>query len=188
MNTDGRNEVNPYEPPSVDVNAKVTAPVQEGELAERGTRLAAQMLDGFMAFALMSPAIFHVGRSVPGGGGSLAFFRGFFSGGLATICGVAWVVLMGLQAYLLTTTGQSLGKRWLKIKIVRLDGSQVNFVTGVLLRNWLFMLLQYLPGIATASGILDSLFIFRSDRRCLHDFVAGTKVVQLKGAAKIRVV
>jgi hypothetical protein len=63
----------------------------------------------------------------------------------------------------------------------------VSFVTGVLLRNWLFMLLQYIPGLGSVSGLVDPLFIFRADRRCIHDFVAGTKVIQLKGAAKIRV-
>jgi uncharacterized RDD family membrane protein YckC len=122
-----------------------------------------------------------------GAGGNLAFFRGFLASGLGMAAGVAYLALVGLQAYLIATTGQSIGKRWFKIKIVKLDGSQVNFVTGVLVRQWLITLLQYIPGIGSVTSLIDVLFIFRADRRCIHDFLAGTKVIQLKGAPRIRV-
>jgi hypothetical protein len=73
------------------------------------------------------------------------------------------------------------------LKIVRLDESAVSFATGVPLRHWLFVVLQYIPGVGSIIGLADLLFIFRQDRRCIHDFIAGTKVIQLKGAAQIRV-
>jgi uncharacterized RDD family membrane protein YckC len=68
-----------------------------------------------------------------------------------------------------------------------LDGAPVNFVSGVLLRNWLMMLLQQMPVVNLILPLLDALFIFREDRRCIHDLIAGTKVIQLTGAAQIRV-
>jgi hypothetical protein len=33
------------------------------------------------------------------------------------------------------------------------------------------------PGIGALAVTVDDLFIFRTDRRCLHDLIAGTKVV-----------
>ena len=192
MNPDGTNEVNPYAPPSSDVNmGKQPQPqATEGDLAERGTRFVAKMLDGLMNLALMLPVTISGLRSAAataGSTGNLAFFRGFLANGLGMVSGVACLVLIAFQAYLIATTGQSIGKRWLKIKIVKLDGSRVNFVTGVLLRQWLFSLLQYFPRVGSILGLVDILFIFRADRRCIHDFAAGTKVVQLKGAAGIHV-
>jgi len=188
MNAEGKNQPNPYAPPASDVNAGNVAPATEGELAERGTRLVAKMLDGLMAAALMLPAIVTAVQSdIYRGGYSLAFFRSFVGTAVGMVSGAAWLGLLVFQAYLIATTGQSLGKRWMRIKIVRLDDRPVNFATGVLLRHWLFVLLQYIPAVGSIIGSFDLLFIFRRDRRCIHDFVAGTKVVQLKGAAQIRV-
>jgi len=34
-----------------------------------------------------------------------------------------------------------------------------------------------IPGVGIALTILDALFIFRDDRRCIHDLIAGTKVI-----------
>jgi uncharacterized RDD family membrane protein YckC len=132
------------------------------------------MLDGFRA------GVYH-------GGGNLAFFRNFGTSGAGLFSGIAWLGLLLLQAYLVTRRGQSLAKGWLGIKIVKLDGSPVNFVSGVLLRHWLFFALQYVPKIGVVLSVADPLLIFRSDRRCAHDLIAGTKVIQLKGAAQIRV-
>jgi len=185
MDPDGSKEVNPYAPPSADVNVGKPPPATEGALAERGTRLVAKMLDGLMAFALMLPVVIPgmraaMGAAAPNASPSLNFFRGFFTSSLGILCGVACLGLAAFQAYLIATTGQSIGKRWFKIRIVKLDGSRVNFVTGVLLRQWLFALFQYIPRVGSVTGLLDPLFIFRADRRCLHDFVAGTKVIQLR--------
>ena len=40
-----------------------------------------------------------------------------------------------------------------------------------------------IPVIGSFLGLLDVLFIFRQDRRCLHDMVAGTEVISLKSAS-----
>jgi len=78
------------------------------------------------------------------------------------------------QIYLLTTRGQTIGKQTMKIKIVREDnGEQSGFVRNVLLREFLNGLLAFLPFY----GLVDILFIFRADQRCIHDHIAGTRVV-----------
>jgi hypothetical protein len=38
--------------------------------------------------------------------------------------------------------------------------------------------LRLVPILGAIFWITDSLFIFRADRRCLHDLMAGTKVVR----------
>jgi uncharacterized RDD family membrane protein YckC len=179
---------NPYAPPISDVNAgTVPAPV-EGQLAGRVTRFVAQLVDGLLYLVAVVPALIASFQSGAFREGSTsAIFRTFVSGGLGLISGVAWLGLIVFQAYLIATTGQSIGKRLFKIKIVKVDGAPVNFVSGVLVRNWLMMILQQVPGVNLVLPLTDALFIFRRDRRCIHDLLAGTKVIQLAEPAPIAV-
>jgi uncharacterized RDD family membrane protein YckC len=143
------NQGNPYAPPSSDLNLVTIPPLREGELAERGTRLVAQMLDGLLALLVLLPGMLEGFRSGAfRDTSSLAFFRNFGASGAGMFSGMAWIGLLLLQAYLVTIRGQSLAKGWLGIKIVKIDGSPVKFVSGVLLRHWLVLALQYVPGRA----------------------------------------
>jgi uncharacterized RDD family membrane protein YckC len=140
------NQGNPYAPPSSDLNLGTIPPLREGELAERGTRLVAQMLDGLLALLALLPGMLEGFRSGAFRDSSnLAFFRNFGASGAGMFSGIAWIGLLLLQAYLVTIRGQSLAKGWLGIKIVKVDGSPVKFVSGVLLRHWLVLALQYVP-------------------------------------------
>lgn len=91
-----------------------------------------------------------------------------------------------LQAVLIGFTGQSLGKLLVGVRVVRVDGAKAGFVRAALLRYLLpvffFFMLLLIPfvGILLALAYLavDLGFMFRADRRCLHDLVAGTIVVK----------
>lgn len=89
----------------------------------------------------------------------------------------ALVAVLGLvcyQVYLLTVRGQTIGKRLLGIRVVRKDtGENGGFKTNVLLRGLVNGVLNFVPVYFFA----DSLMIFRENRRCLHDYIAGTIVV-----------
>lgn len=62
----------------------------------------------------------------------------------------------------------------MKIRIVRLpDGNSPGFMHGVLLRRWLIGILALIPGFA----LIDALSIFREHKRCIHDQIAGTRVL-----------
>ena len=79
------------------------------------------------------------------------------------------------QAVLLSKHGQTIGKRALDIRIVQASsGQNGGFVPNVLLRAWLNALI----GIIPLYGLIDVLLIFREDKRCIHDLIAGTRVVQ----------
>lgn len=79
-----------------------------------------------------------------------------------------------VQWNLIATRGQSIGKFLTCIRIVSMDGRLPGFIFGVVLRNWLRNLLGMIPFFS----LLDALFIFGGSSRCIHDYLAGTRVVQ----------
>lgn len=83
-------------------------------------------------------------------------------------------VYEAVQSVMTALNGQTLGKKILKIRIVRLpDDSNPGFVHGVLVRRWLIGILALIPGFA----LIDALSIFREQKRCFHDQIAGTRVL-----------
>ncbi len=82
-----------------------------------------------------------------------------------------------LNGYFLKTNGQTVGKKLSGIRIADLDGKVPDFAKVVLLRYLPVSLVATIPLVGGYLTVIDVLFIFRSDRRCLHDLIAGTKVV-----------
>jgi uncharacterized RDD family membrane protein YckC len=159
---------NPYAPPSVHAQGPAWAQAfdQAQPLATPGARLGAHLLDGCLYFGAMMVL------ALPGAalGDEAAGAFGF----------LGMLALAVYQWYLLSTTGQSLGKKWIGVRVVKLDGSPVDFVSAVLLRSWAFYALSFVGGLLVVGAILplvDALMIFGDQRRCLHDHLAGTKVV-----------
>lgn len=58
------------------------------------------------------------------------------------------------------------------------DAQHAGFVKAVLLRAFVNGLIGAIPFVGFIYGIVDILSIFRSDRRCYHDQLAGTQVIQ----------
>lgn len=126
------------------------------------------MLDGLLYFVAMVPmfVVFAIDRDSDAAKG---IGTGLFLITFATLAAFQW--------YLIHTRAQSLGKIATKIKIATLDGSPVTFVNGVILRNWIISAAAAIPGGSLLS-IVDALFIYREDRRCLHDLIAKTTVIR----------
>ena len=97
--------------------------------------------------------------------------------GVAALMVLMVLAFMGYQWYLIATTGQTLAKRWLGIKIVRVDGTPLGFVNGVILRSWVLGLLGNIPIVGPLVSLVNPLMIFGEERRCLHDQIAGTRVI-----------
>ncbi len=88
------------------------------------------------------------------------------------------VLVLG-QFYLLAWRGQSVGKLLFGLRIVRFpDHTPAGFVRTCLLRGTIPFLLEQIPVLGLIVWVVDSCFIFRPDQRCLHDLIAGTKVVK----------
>jgi uncharacterized RDD family membrane protein YckC len=98
---------------------------------------------------------------------------------------VAWIFLpalgvLGVQVYQwhqLATTGQTIGKRYYRIRVVTRDGAAAGFGAAVVMRAWLPTALTAIPYAGWLFGVVDVLFVFGARRRCLHDRMAGTTVV-----------
>lgn len=134
-------------------------------LAEPGARLVAALWDGLLSVLCFAPCLIGIVNED-------ALWGAVAASVVLLIC------LSIYQWILLTQTGQSLGKRWTRIKVVRTNGQPADFVHVVLLRVWVMGMVQGLAGgCGSILGLVDVLFIFREDRRCIHDHLADTKVV-----------
>jgi len=139
--------------------------VDESRLASRASRFYAALVD----LALLAVALC-VGAMLA------AMIDGRKDKAIVWIYGLG-LVFLAAQWTLLSYSGQSIGKRWFGLRIVRCDSSRAGFFRVVVLRSWLFGVLGYVPSLGGVPWLVGPLFVFRSDRRCLHDVVAGTIVV-----------
>ena len=86
-----------------------------------------------------------------------------------------------IQGYLITTRGQSIGKIVMSLRIVNsIDGTNPGFIKAFLVRFILSQIITSIPYLGVIYFFADPLFIFRSDRRCIHDLMANTIVVESK--------
>ncbi len=140
-------------------------------LAERGARLGAVALDCLIALGCTAP-------------GFLMIVINDKQNDAVTVIGaillaIGFLGLLITQIYLLSTRGQTLGKRIVGVRIVKFaDNSNPGFVGACLLRLIVPSIIGGLPIVGSIFFIIDVCFIFQADRRCLHDMIAGTKVVK----------
>jgi len=156
-----------YKAPESNLNIEQEGP---GTLASRWARLGASMVDAIVVMCITIP---------------LMYVTGGFSNLEAGPPGLVYSFVIGLVGILafalingkfLLSNGQTLGKKLLKIKIVTTDTRYADLTTlakryGF---NWGIALV---PVIGQFLGLVNVLFIFGKTKRCLHDFVGGTKVI-----------
>lgn len=92
---------------------------------------------------------------------------------------LGYLILLAVQVYFLLTRSQSLGKMALKIVIWKADGSgRAPFFDLFFKRELFVFLLGKIPVLGLIFSLVNPLFIYRKDRRCVHDLMAGTKVIK----------
>jgi uncharacterized RDD family membrane protein YckC len=156
--------------------------------AARGMRLLAVIIDRILSALVALPGLLLLGpiffrAIVDSVQGHTPDFSGLETGsmllGLALL-GTGSFVLGIIQIVMISTRGQSIGKRILGLKIVRFGtGAPVGFVNGWLIRSVVPSLISVIPWIGYLFLIVNYAFIFREDRRCLHDLMADTRVVKV---------
>jgi uncharacterized RDD family membrane protein YckC len=182
MQLDPAPEPNPYAPPTSDVDGALKlGDTAQQVLAERSARARAALIDILLCLPAALSGILVLGIALGIGSGlgiAAAAAAQHPSETLARVgAGLGCIALLIYQWTLVVRSGQSLGKRWLRLRIVKLDGSPVTFNRGVLLRSGVTLIITSIPYLGSAFLLLDILPIFGEKRRCLHDYIAGTKVI-----------
>ena len=150
-------------------------------LASRAARLGAVMVDGLLGFSAFIPAyVMNFPRLLQQARGNplgvwigLAKTGGWFYLGLL----VAVVVLV-VDLILLARNGQTIGKKLLGIKVVRVDGSPVTLFRVFFLRYVCNTFITLIPLFGSLYSLVDSLMIFGEKRRTAHDYIADTIVIE----------
>lgn len=137
------------------------------------------LIDGFIALVVTVPLMFMGGywQAAVEAGRSGGF--GLMQRGtpLLWAC-IGFVVFALVQGYPLHANGQTWGKKLLSIRIVDLHGNTPPLVELLLKRYLPTHAIANIPCLGIIYALVDSLMIFRQDQRCLHDLIAGTRVVR----------
>src|SRR5215472_8607535 len=154
----------PPQPPSALTGKPVARP-----LASRISRLLAVGLDVFLSFS-------------PIAAGFIIFQGSIEKPQIAEVRFGIWIlgslVFLSIQMILLSLRGQTLGKMAVGIRIVNFDdASNPGFWRAVVLRGWVPGFIVAIPVFGALFGLADVLSIFGEEKRCIHDLIAGTKVV-----------
>jgi uncharacterized RDD family membrane protein YckC len=147
------------------------------ELATRGKRLAAAIID----IIIFLPLVIIIARPL----GLIDFEPTeappeFDLEQTIQLFIISQVLFLLVQGYLLHTRGQSIGKVILKTRIVAMDGKMLGLGKLYFIRYFVFSLIAQIPVIGATINICNILFIFGKEQRCLHDRLAGTKVIDLQ--------
>jgi uncharacterized RDD family membrane protein YckC len=176
----------PNEPPPLPINPyaapvshggplqSYTSPADDMPLAGRWERFAAQFLDGLLMMGAVLPGIvlFVAGSDSKGEPGAVSVIG-------MLLAAIGFIALVVYQIRMLASDGQTWGKRVMKCRIVMYDTGEIPGLGRSLgLRILVNNLIGNVPCIGAIYALADPLFIFGEERRCLHDLIAGTKVVQ----------
>ena len=95
-----------------------------------------------------------------------------------------FVLFVAMNGYLLAKRGQTVGKWVVGTRIVYASNDGLpTLATTLGVRYGVVWLINLIPIVNNVFGLIDALFIFRRDRRCLHDLIAGTKVINVESPA-----
>ena len=173
---------NPYAAPLAPVNSVKPSSGSTDQPASRFTRFAAAMVDGILMVGILMPVQYATGYIARAQTLEVSLAEQV---GMSLLGLFAFLILNG---YLLYSRGQTIGKFLTKIQIVdKTAGDLLPFLRVYVFRYlWTLpfvMLVVLIPGriddlLLNAVVLIDVLFIFGAASRCLHDYIAGSSVVQ----------
>ncbi|SDJ61949.1 RDD family protein [Microbulbifer yueqingensis] len=135
--------------------------------ALRGERLLAAIIDGTVIIVAFIPVAILVGSKYSE---SNPVMYPLF------VLAYTYFVFLVINSSLLLERGQTVGKKILGISIRDIEGKIPDFDTLIFYRP----LLKMAFAIVSPLDFLNKLFIFRADRRCIHDHLVKTRVEYLQ--------
>lgn len=167
---------NPYAAPASNSPRRQTPRTSTGkQLASRLQRLGSAIMDSVIGLVFVIPAIIGIVlidpeiNPNPHPMGLVLIGIGGFMG----------LVLFVIQLYFLAKDGQTLGKKIGGCRIVDyINGSNPGLGRIFAMRILLPGIIGAVPCVGGIFSIVDILFIFGEEQRCLHDLMANTKVVE----------
>ncbi len=176
--------IDPNLPPTLTAAPDITEVV----LADRGTRLLAVITDRLLSALSVLPGFLLLGpifirAVIDSAQGHKPDFSGIEAGSMllgVALAGFGGLALAIVQIVMISTRGQTIGKRIFGIRIVRFGThAPAGFLHGWLIRSVVPGVISVLPWIGFIFVVVNYCFIFREDRRCLHDLIADTCVVKV---------
>ncbi|HTK96393.1 MAG TPA: RDD family protein [Pseudomonadales bacterium] len=151
----------------------MTRPLED-RLAGRGRRLVATLID-----MVLVPALTVLLVMITGVMEDAEDYRD--SMWMLNVFLLAVLSYLILNGYWLFTRGQTVGKRLMGVAIVASpSGERAAFWKLVCIRALFFPLLfVVISPVLMLLPIVDQGFVFRKNRRCVHDLAAGTSVVKV---------
>jgi uncharacterized RDD family membrane protein YckC len=150
-----------------------------GELASRGNRFLGALIDGLILLPISFGAGVVLGIALVASGVDPQGIQ--FSIIAAVVGGCLGAgAFLAVHGYLLATRGQTVGKMIMKTQIVSSDSGELLPLGTLILKRyvplWVIASIPYVGGLVALANVLA---IFRENHKCLHDEIAGTKVIQL---------
>ncbi len=145
------------------------------ELASRGERFAGAVIDMVIAFMSLIPLVLIAGDRM-----QQDPLKGM-------LIGLGWsvAVMIVVHGYTLINYSQSIGKYFLNIRIEDMEGNRSTFTNILAARFMPITVLTMIPLIGFVIYLVDIFLIFRTDKRCLHDLIAGTRVCRLPDEERV---
>ncbi|MBL8957496.1 MAG: RDD family protein [Myxococcaceae bacterium] len=159
---------------------KCTLPT--GNLASRSDRFVANLVDHLLVVGVPLVLLLVVGFS------SVSTFTrddGAASNvAVVMVLGTFGAIGLSFTAQIVAQLrwGQSIGKRLTGIKVVRTDGSPIELWRLLILRNGVMFVISNAFGLI---GLVDILLIFTDGRRCIHDHLADSIVIEERSGATL---
>jgi uncharacterized RDD family membrane protein YckC len=87
------------------------------------------------------------------------------------------IAIAVVQWILIANGGQSIGKRFMRIRLANRHNDKIpDFAQSVIIRLWLVNLINV---VFPVFYLINVCLIFFEDRRCVHDIMAGTRVIRV---------
>jgi|688.fasta_scaffold00104_7 uncharacterized RDD family membrane protein YckC len=174
------NDPNPFASPLAQGGYTAPAQMSGYELAGRGERFLAALIDGLIVGVISFVLGFGLGMVMVLGLGT-AFMEtplaSIITQGAGLLIGVA--CYLGINGYFLVKSGQTVGKKVMNIRVIQEGNASVpDLSTSYFKRLFITQLVSIIPILGGLYALVDAVMIFSADKRCLHDRIAGTQVIK----------